>query len=91
MKSIIQNNKKCYVCGSELDLHCHHVFGGRNRKKSEKHGMKVWLCGRHHNMSDHGVHFNRGLDLALKQDAQRLFERKYSHSFFMREFGRNYI
>ena len=63
-KSIMQTEKRCYVCGTTYNLHDHHIFyGTANRKQSEKHGFKVFLCGRHHNLSNEGVHFNPDLDL----------------------------
>lgn len=93
MKTILQTEKECYVCGTTHNLHDHHIFyGTSNRKQSEKYGMKVWLCDRHHNMSDEGVHFNKDLDLHLKQYAQTAFERKHgTREDFMRIFGRNYL
>lgn len=67
MESVIQKEKRCYVCGTTQGLHEHHIiYGTANRKKSEEYGFKVWLCGRHHNLSNAGVHFNRELDLHLK-------------------------
>ena len=67
MESVIQKEKRCYVCGTTQGLHEHHIiYGTANRKKSEEYGFKVWLCGRHHNLSNDGVHFNRALDLHLK-------------------------
>lgn len=93
MKSVLQSEKLCYVCGTPLNLHCHHVFGGTaNRKKSEKYGLKVWLCARHHNMSEEGVHFDPLLNRAIEMKAQQYFERHIgSHEEFMKEFGRNYL
>lgn len=91
MDSIIQNYKECFMCHRTGDLHCHHVFGGPNRKWSEKYGLKIWLCPEHHNMSDAGVHFNKALDLQIKQIAQREFEDTYTREDFMRIFGRNYL
>lgn len=81
----------CYVCGTTLNLHKHHVFGGANRKHSEKYGLTVWLCGRHHNMSEEGVHFNKALDLKLKTKYQKIFEDEHGHDEFMKIFGRNYL
>ena len=52
MNSIIQSKKECYVCHRQGVLHKHHVFGGSNRKNSERYGMTVWLCPADHNMSD---------------------------------------
>ena len=91
MDSILQTRKECFMCHTTQDLHCHHIFGGPNRKWSEKYGLKIWLCAKHHNMSDAGVHFNKPLDLQVKQIAQREFEDTYSREDFMRIFGRNYL
>lgn len=91
MKSIIQENKECFVCKTTYNLHEHHIFyGTANRKQSEKYGMKVWLCGRHHNLSNEGVHFNRELDLQIKRMAQKKFEETYKDLDFIRIFGRSY-
>lgn len=91
-KSIMQTEKRCYVCGTTYDIHEHHIFyGTANRKQSEKHGFKVYLCGRHHNLSNEGVHFDRELDLRIKQDCQRLFEKTHSREEFMSIIGKNYI
>lgn len=92
MKSVLQHYKECWVCGTTLDLHSHHIFfGTANRKKSEQYGMKVWLCGHDHNMSNEGVHFNKVLDIKLKQFAQEYFENHIgTREDFIREFGRNY-
>ena len=91
MDSILQTKKECFMCRTTIGLHDHHIFGAANRKWSEQYGLKVWLCAHHHNMSDEGVHFNKALDLQLKQIAQREFEDTYGHDEFMRIFGRNYL
>ena len=92
MKSIIQTEKKCYVCETTQGLHKHHIFGASNRKHSEKFGLTVFLCPMHHNMSDEGVHFNRELDLQLKKLAQEYYEANYGDRVDFREtFGRNYL
>lgn len=103
MKSILQKEKECFICrliaNSSDDyifvpvtgLHDHHVFyGTANRKNSEKHGLKVWLCINHHT-GDNGVHRNRTLDLDLKTRAQKVFEYKHSREEFIEVFGRNYL
>lgn len=86
-----QYDKSCYCCGKPYDLHRHHIFEGRNRKKSEEWGLTIWLCGAHHNLSNEGIHFNKDLDLQVKQMAQEAFEEAYGHDKFMEEFGRNYL
>lgn len=93
MESAIQSEKQCYACGTTLNLHDHHIiYGTSNRKKSEKYGLKVWLCAYHHNMSNEGVHFNKTLDMALKTKAQTYYEEHYgSRQDFIREFGRSYL
>lgn len=90
-KSIMQNKKVCYITGSTLNLHKHHIFKGCYRKKAEKYGCWVWLRADWHNMSNYGVHFNKELDTRLKKECQRKFEALYDRDTFMREFGQNYL
>ena len=60
--SVLTNDlQHCCICGS-YNVAIHHVFGGANRKLSEKYGFLVPLEPRWHNMSVDGVHFNRELD-----------------------------
>lgn len=91
MKSIIQNSKKCFICGTTYNLHDHHIFMAANRKHSEKYGLKVWLCYTHHNGSNYSPHFNKEVDIELKQIAQRKFEETHSRDEFMAIIGRNYL
>lgn len=91
---ILQSRKECWVCGYPNNLDPHHIFGAANRTKSERYGLKVWLCETHHNLNvpgDPGVHFNKELMTRLRQTGQRAFEVIYGHERFMREFGRNYL
>lgn len=103
MQSILQTEKECYVCANHLvavdhakcsryaGLESHHVFHGTaNRKLSEKHGLKVWLCQEHHR-GNTGVHNNRVLDLLLQESAQREFEETYSRQEFIKIFGKSYL
>ena len=93
MESVLQDVKECWVCGTTFDLHSHHIFfGNPNRKHSEKRGLKVWLCAKHHNMSNEGVHFNKALDLRLKTMAQEYYETNIgTREQFRSEFGRSYL
>ena len=93
MESIIQTEKECYVCKTTCNLHDHHIiYGTSNRKNSEKYGLKVWLCGMHHNLSSAGVHFNKDLDLHLKKLAQEHFESKIgTRNEFRSIFGKSYL
>lgn len=89
-KSIMQNEKECWVCKTTQNLHRHHVYGGGCRLVSEHQGFWIWLCAKHHNMSDEGVHFNRELDIKIKQECQREYEKTHSRAEFMALIGRNY-
>ena len=99
MKSIIQLNKNyCYICREltgyiveRRGLEEHHIFGGPNRKLSEKYGLKVYLCPEHHRTGDVAPHQSKGTDNTLRRIAQTAFERKYSHEYWMQIFRKNYL
>ena len=92
-KSIISNEKFCLICGTPYNLHKHHIFEGTGRRKlSEKYGCWCYLCARHHNMSNEGVHFNKLLDTSLKQQCQKAWEYSLgTRDEFIMLFGRNYL
>lgn len=90
MQSILQSEKYCWVCGTTYNLHKHHIYGGGNRKTSDQNGFWVWLCAKHHNMSNAGVHFNKELDNTLKMVCQQEFERTHTRKEFMDRIGKNY-
>lgn len=91
--SIVSNEPECLVCLTTRNLHRHHVYGGVGRRsKSEKYGCWVYLCARHHNMSNDGVHFNKELDLRIKRMCQKRWEDKYgTREDFIKVFGSNYL
>lgn len=95
MNSVLQTEKECWVCKREYFLEEHHIYYGyssKNRANSEKLGLKVWLCLDHHRDSKVGVHFNKALDLRLKQMAQAYYEANIdSRESFIQTFGRNYL
>ena len=71
MNSILQKEKCCWVCRCKENLHLHHcIYGSGKRALSDREGLTIWLCYKHHNGSDAGVHFNKELDLRVKQMAQ---------------------
>lgn len=94
MKSVLQTEKECYVCGSRAELHSHHcIYGTAGRMASEKRGYKVWLCYEHHE-GNSGVHQNpnQGLDLFLKRLSQSHYETHLgTREDFIKEFGRSYL
>lgn len=91
MKSILQNEKKCFVTGREYGLHKHHIYGGSNRRISEKNGFFIWLIPELHNMSNKGVHYNKDFDRELKELCQKEFEKTHTREEFMSLIGRNYL
>ena len=91
VKSILVDDmEQCMLCGAP-NPHVHHVFCGPNRKWSEKYKLTVPLCYLHHNGSNAGVHFDKCLDLALKEMAQRRFKEEYPDENFVAIFGKNYL
>jgi len=90
-KSIISNERECFICGTTQNLHVHHIFFGvSNRKLSDKHGMWVYLCLEHHT-GNTGVHRNRLADLNLKMRAQAEFEKDHTREEFRQIFGKSYL
>lgn len=93
-ESVISNERECLVCKTTLQLHRHHIYEGVGRRKiSEKYGCWCWLCYRHHNGSEYGVHFNPTLNLKLKKMCQEILEmdRGWTRERFISTFGRNYL
>lgn len=91
MKSILQDEKECFVCRNTLYLHKHHIFGGGLRPVSDREGFVVYLCPKHHNMSDEGVHFNPEMDKGIKIACQSEFERTHTRKEWMDLIGKNYL
>lgn len=95
LRSVIQDDLSvCYVSKS-TNVAVHHIFPGTGRRKlCEKYGFIVALRPDYHNTSNYSVHSlpNYGLDLVLKQTAQKYFEEHYgTRKEFISLFGRSYI
>ena len=90
--SILQKEKSCYVCGTNK-IHTHEIYFGKNRQKSIEDGCCAYLCPKHHNMSNEGVHFNHELDMYLKQICQARWMEFYNKTTeqFIKRYGRNYL
>ena len=80
----------CVSCGNPYTI-IHHIFPGRGRRnKSDDYGLMVSLCARCHN--EVHIHPNNGLDLQLKQAAQKYFEEHYGNrDKFRKVFGMSYL
>jgi hypothetical protein len=94
MDSIMQNKKRCYVCGLYAPVEEHHIFfGNPNRRISEENGFKVWLCAEHHR-GTMGVHGKLGhvLDIKLKQECEKKYlNKEHTIEEFIRLIGKNYL
>lgn len=92
MKSIVQRRKECYFCHRREGLHEHHIFEGKGRRQlSEKYGLKVYLCGRHHNLSNNSVHRQQDMREMLYREGQRAFERAYPQLDFLEVFSIRFL
>ena len=74
MKSIIQENRECYICrtiynieGSGDDLH--HCLHGSYRQLADEDGLTVYLCRYHHSR----LHDKGEFDMMLKIKAMRAY------------------
>ena len=89
--------RECFLCGkngSSDPLDKHHIFGGYNRKKSERFGLTVDLCHNEcHIFGKHAVHNDANVMQRLHEYGQRkaMDENGWSMEDFIREFGRNYL
>ena len=89
--------RECWLCGANGyadPLDRHHIFGGPNRKKSEKLGLVVYLC--HHDCHIFGpmaAHNNKDTMQKLHEygQAKAMEENGWDTERFIKEFGRNYL
>ena len=98
MKSILQeDNGVCFLCSLAGDDHEqytqeHHViYGTSGRKLSEKYGLKLYLCPRHHEFGKEAVHKNKETRILLEKIAQLVFITQYGPELWMQIFGKNYL
>ena len=86
------NMDVCIFTGSTM-VERHHIFGGSNRKLSEKYGFVVPLrYDLHPNGARADIRYAKAIDTYLKKMAQEYFENHYGNrEEFMQLFGRNYL
>ena len=91
------DEKKCFLCGrngASDPLDKHHIFNGPLRKKSEKYGLKVWLCHNEcHIYGPESVHRSQAVDSVVKQHGQlrAMIENGWTTEQFIKQFGKNYL
>lgn len=86
----------CFICGRNRHaggIERHHIFGGANRKLSEKYGLVVDLCHYCHNEPPYGVHYNAKTAEYLHRYGQEkaMKEQDWTAEEFKKIFGKNYI
>lgn len=81
----------CYFTGY-APVERHHIFGGCNRKNSEKYGFVIPLRPDLHPNGALAGKNSAEIDLKLKQMAQRYFEEHYgTREDFRRIFGKSVL
>lgn len=91
------DERRCFLCGAngaQDPLDRHHIFGGAYRKKSEKYGLLVYLCGdRCHRNGRLSVHRNGNQMRMLRRHGQlkAMREQGWTEDDFRREFGKSYL
>lgn len=104
MKSIVTNqDDMCVFCGNTASAEHHLIFGTYGRAFAEKHGLKVPVCDRCHNMANHKcdrIHDNPMAERLSKMLGQAFYEcdmvgKGMSHcearAQFIREYGSSFI
>lgn len=86
----LKNDRNCFICGAVNGIEEHHIFGGSNRKKSDKEGLTVDLCFNCHRTGRNAVHVDSEKAMELKKLGQRVYEQAYEKGSFLKEFGKNY-
>lgn len=96
-KSIMQDERACYVTGSTTGLHLHHCIHGSNRGNADRYGLTVYLRNDVHRALHERKPPFATLDDSLKREAQMAFEKANPNGAFdpradfMRIFGVNYL
>ena len=89
--------RECFLCGRNGRgdrLERHHIFGGSNRKHSEKYGLVVDLCGeRCHRNGEYSAHRNAEVAAYLHRYGQEkaMKEQGWTVEQFRDRFGKSYI
>lgn len=93
LTSVFTDNMDCCIFTGSYDIERHHIFGGSNRKLSEKYGFVVPLrYDLHPNGARVNPKYGQAVDTKLKRMAQEYFEANYgSREDFRQLFGRSYL
>lgn len=84
---------ECHICHRYGYVERHHVFGGPNRKLSEKYDIVYTLCPDCHRNGQHAVHRDWKANLALKREGEVKWmeDTGLGVQDFIKVFGKNYL
>lgn len=71
MRSIIQTENECFLCGKTAPLQLHHCIEGANRAAADKYGLTVLLCPDCHLYGARAVHRSSEVMRDMKKMAQK--------------------
>lgn len=99
MRSIIQKKDgTCFLCkilngddSLKVTEEHHIIYCAKQRKLSEKYGLKCYLCPDHHRNGPDAVHRNKDVSEILYKTAQIAFERMWGKELFFEIFKRNWL
>ena len=86
---MINDERKCFLCGVTYSLEKHHCLHGTRRKKADEDDLTVYLCHRcHMRLHDLGED-----DRTLQQVAERywIYKNKSDVNGFISRYGKNYL
>lgn len=89
MESILQKEKRCFICGRTGELDEHHLLSGNsNRGNSTKYKLTIYICRACHG----GIHDKGKFEKDAKMYAQREWEKKYgTREEFIKIFGKSWL
>jgi hypothetical protein len=83
--------KQCYLCGRQFGLEAHHIYAGiANRRISDANGFWVYLCSFCHRSKD-GAQYEKSINIMLKQECQKEFEKTHTREEFRKLIGKSYL
>lgn len=93
MKKSIMDKDVLWSTEKFRGCHKHHIFGGANRKLSEKDGLYIFLTPEMHNMSYMGIHFNQAFMDYAHSVGQISWMKYYNKTKedFIKRYGKNYL
>ena len=89
VKSIIPGDRegRCYVCDTTEGVEVHHIFGAADRPISDREGLFIHLCRKHHEET----HRDAKLMQTLHEVGQEQWERTHSREEFIKTFRQSYL